>query len=87
MKLVIQRVLSASVKVDGKTIGSIGKGYLVLIGCSFMLVEYFQHITFGTPMFMWSLYCVCGLGAIGLFLFVASFIPPLRAYLRRTFFF
>ena len=61
--------------------------YLVLIGCSFMLVEFFQHITFGTPMFMWSLYCVCGLGAIGLFLFVASFIPTLRAYLRRTFFF
>ena len=60
---------------------------MIAIGCSFMLVEYFQHITFGTPMFMWSLYCVCGLGAIGLFLFVASFIPPLRAYLRRTFFF
>ena len=60
---------------------------MIAIGCSFMLVEFFQHITFGTPMFMWSLYCVCGLGAIGLFLFVASFIPPLRAYLRRTFFF
>jgi len=32
MKLVIQRVSSASVKVDGKIIGSIGRGYLVLIG-------------------------------------------------------
>ena len=61
--------------------------YLVLIGASFMLVELFQHITFGTPMFDWSLYCVCGFGALGLFLFVATLIPPLHAYLRRTFFF
>lgn len=61
--------------------------YLVLIGCSFMLVEFFQHITFGTPMFDWSLYCVCAFGALGLFLFIATLIPPLHAYLRRTFFF
>ena len=32
MKFVIQRVQSASVRVDGKTIGAIRKGYLVLIG-------------------------------------------------------
>lgn len=32
MKLVIQRVLNASVKVDDKIIGEIGKGYMVLIG-------------------------------------------------------
>ena len=32
MKFVIQRVKSASVKVEGKTVGEIGKGYLVLIG-------------------------------------------------------
>ena len=61
--------------------------YLVLIGLSFMLVEFFQHITFGTPMFVWSLYCVCGFGALGLFLFVATLIPPLHAHLRKTFFF
>ena len=60
---------------------------VIFIGLSFMLIEFFQHITFGTPMFVWSLYCVCGFCLIGLFLFIASFIPPLRAYLRRTFFF
>lgn len=32
MKFVIQRVNHAEVKIDGKTVGSIGKGFLVLIG-------------------------------------------------------
>ena len=32
MKAVVQRVTSSSVTVDGKTIGSIGKGYNVLLG-------------------------------------------------------
>lgn len=32
MKLVIQRVNHAEVKVDGKIVGQIGKGFLVLVG-------------------------------------------------------
>lgn len=32
MKLVIQRVANATVKVEGKTIGEIEKGFLVLVG-------------------------------------------------------
>ena len=32
MKIVLQRVSSAVVKVDGKICGSIGTGYLVLLG-------------------------------------------------------
>lgn len=32
MKFVIQRVSEASVKIDGDIVGSIGKGFLVLIG-------------------------------------------------------
>ncbi|MCD7774708.1 MAG: D-tyrosyl-tRNA(Tyr) deacylase [Clostridiales bacterium] len=32
MRAVIQRVTSSSVRVDGETVGSIGQGYLVLLG-------------------------------------------------------
>ena len=32
MKLVVQRVSEANVKVDGQTLGEIGKGFMVLIG-------------------------------------------------------
>ena len=34
MRCVVQRVTSASVTVDGKTVGEIGKGMMVLIGVS-----------------------------------------------------
>jgi len=32
MKIVLQRVKSASVKVEGKIVGEIGKGFLLLVG-------------------------------------------------------
>ena len=34
MRFVIQRVTNADVKVDGQTIGEIGRGFMVLIGVS-----------------------------------------------------
>ncbi len=34
MRFVIQRVTKAEVKIDGKTAGAIGKGFVVLIGVS-----------------------------------------------------
>ncbi|MBP3336782.1 MAG: D-tyrosyl-tRNA(Tyr) deacylase [Clostridia bacterium] len=34
MKIVLQRVLNASVEIEGRVVSSIGKGYLVLFGVS-----------------------------------------------------
>lgn len=59
---------------------------LVVIGCSAMLIEFFQRITFGGKMFTWSLYPVCGFSLIGLFLILCGLIPPWRAYLERKLF-
>jgi hypothetical protein len=62
-------------------------GVLMAIGSLCMLVEFFQHITFRTPMFVWSLYCVAFFTALGLFFILSGIIPPLRAFLERKFFF
>ena len=59
---------------------------LVVIGCSAMLFELFQVITFGGKMFTWSLYPVCGFSLIGLFLTLCGLIPPWREYLERKLF-
>ena len=60
-------------------------GFIALGGLS-MLVEFFQHITFGTKMFTWSLYVVSSCLAFGMFLILAGTIRPLREYLERRFF-
>jgi len=62
-------------------------GFLILLGGFSMLVELFEHITFGTPMFLWSLYSLAGFGAMGLFLLAAGLIRPLRRALEKRFFF
>ncbi len=59
---------------------------LVLIGCSTMLVELFQVISFGGRMFTWSLYPVCAFSLVGLFLILCGVIPPWRAYVERKLF-
>lgn len=62
-------------------------GFLLLLGGFTMLVEFFEHISFGTPMFRWSLFSLAGFGAAGLFLLAAGVIRPLRQALEKRFFF
>ena len=61
-------------------------GLLLTIGCSTMLVEMFEAITFGHPMFNWSLYAVSGFCTVGLFVLLCALIRPLREYLERKLF-
>ena len=60
---------------------------LVVIGCSNMLVEFFEHLSFGTQMFRWSLYSLSCLAIAGIFLLLAGMIPTLRHVLKKNFFF
>ena len=63
----------------------VGALFLAIGGCA-MLVEMFQTITFGHAMWTWSLYVVCGFGAVGLFFLLCASIRPLREYMERKFF-
>lgn len=62
-------------------------GLMLGFGASTMLIELFQHITFGTEMFIWSLYCVTVFTLLGLFFILAGMIPPLKIFLERKFHF
>ena len=62
-------------------------GFLILLGGFTMLIEFFAHVSFGTPMFRWSLFSLAGFGAVGLFLLIAGIIRPLREALEKRFFF
>lgn len=61
-------------------------GLLIAIGGGCMLVELFQHLTFQTPMFSWSLYAAAVFLLFGGFLILAGIVRPLREHLERKFF-
>ena len=62
-------------------------GFLLLLGGFTVLVEFFEHISFGTQMFRWSLYSLSCLAIAGIFLLLAGMIPTLRHVLEKNFFF
>ena len=62
-------------------------GFLIVLGCFTVLVEFFEHLSFHTPMFRWSLYSLSGFAAAGIFLLLCGMIPSMRYELERRFFF
>ncbi|MBQ9661809.1 MAG: hypothetical protein IJV40_01515 [Oscillospiraceae bacterium] len=62
-------------------------GFLIVMGVFTVLVEFFEHLSFGVTMFRWSLYSFAGFASAGLFLLIAGMIPSLRNELQRRFFF
>lgn len=58
-------------------------GGCIAFGCSTMLLEFFLHLTFGTKMFVWSLYPVALLSTVGLFWILAGIIRPLGDAIRK----
>ena len=62
-------------------------GFLLALGGFTVLVEFFEHLSFGFQMFRWSLYSLAGFGSAGLFLLIAGMIPSLHQGMRRRFFF
>ena len=61
-------------------------GFFIGLGGYTILVEFFEHITFGSRMFRWSLFSASVLGVFGIFLLLAAKITPLRRYLDKKFF-
>lgn len=61
--------------------------FLIVLGGCLTLLEYFQHLNFGSKMFTWSPFYLIGLGAAGVLLIVIGLIRPLREALERHFFF
>ena len=61
-------------------------GLLLAIGGSCLLAEFFQHLTFHTTLFSWSVYAAVVFGLFGGFLILAGIIRPLREHLKRVFF-
>lgn len=61
-------------------------GACIAFGGSAMLLEFFLSITFGTRMFLWSLYPAAVLGSVGLFWILAGIIRPLGNALRKRMF-
>ena len=61
-------------------------GVQIVLGVFCILLEFFQHITFDTAMFRWSLFASTALFVSGVFLVCVGLIRPLREFVNRFFF-
>lgn len=61
-------------------------GLLIALAGACLLAEFFEHLTFHTVMFTWSIYAATVFCLFGAFLILAGIIRPLREHLERMFF-
>ena len=61
-------------------------GLQIILGAFCILLEFFQHITFDTAMFRWSLFATIALFVSGAFLICVGLIRPLREFVNRVFY-
>lgn len=61
-------------------------GLQIVLGAFCILLEFFQHITFDTGMFQWSLFASIVLFVSGAFLLCVGLIRPLRDFVNRVFY-
>ena len=61
-------------------------GFFIALGGSTMLLEFFESITFETPMFLWSPYPAGILCSVGLFWILAGIIKPLGNAIKKRMF-
>ncbi len=61
-------------------------GLLMACGGACLLAEFFEHLTFGTDMFTWSVYAAVVFFLFGGFFILAGMIQPLKEHLQRKFF-
>ena len=61
-------------------------GLQIILGAFCILLEFFQHITFDTAMFRWSLFATIALFVSGTFLICVGLIRPLREFVNRVFY-
>lgn len=62
-------------------------GTMIMLGGISVLVELFMKITFGTRMFIWSLYPMSAFLLVGMMLIVIGICRPLRESLKKKLFF
>ncbi|MBR0137004.1 MAG: hypothetical protein IJM15_01135 [Erysipelotrichaceae bacterium] len=83
---IYQLTLACIVKYVHKGYYYIAGSFIIAAGVCAIIVEFFEHITFGTRMFLWSLYVLSCCFFIGMFFIIAGIVKPLQRYLNKRFF-
>ncbi|MCF0136246.1 MAG: hypothetical protein HUJ69_07490, partial [Lachnospiraceae bacterium] len=82
----INTTIAALVKYVGKGKLYLISGVLYALSLTVILIEFLAHVTFGFPMFRWSLYAAAPTFLIGTFFLIAAIVKPLKNAMKKWFF-